>query len=953
MIPRTFPSVLEGNTRKMVVYILPSVVGLQAWKDYIPVKGISVTNTAVENTYANDGYQVVKTLGSTTGTQAWVDYIPVYEDATLTKPWSTDIGGYIPASGLSSLNLDFTLGRLDPRITFSRTSNATLTGSNGLVQYAPHNLLTYSEQVDNSAWTKTNATVTANVVVAPDGTTTADKFVESSDAVATTHTVSAATFDATTGLTYTFSFYAKAAERSVLVIYDGAWSGNEMASFNLSSGTANILASFGNNSAAITSVGNGWYRCVYTETTTSTLPTTRGFNRIRLSNGTTTSYVGNGTSGAYIWGAQLEIGSTATTYNPTTVKNLLGYTQEFDNAAWNKTNSFVQTNLLTYSQEFDNSAWSKSNSTISANSFASPDGTVTADKLVENTVNSDHRINGTISVTVGLTYTTSLYLKAGERTQVVLYSNLQGGTKKARIDLSNGTVVSSTMPSAPLVTSVGNGWYRVAYTQTADIASAISIYVVLVNDSGQEAYTGDGTSGIFIWGAQLVQGSTAGDYQVTTAAAAAVQYVGPFGYLGAEKLVEGTTNTAHRILNSSAVVVSTVDPSAYTVYAKAAERTSMRLTDNDLQGADFDLLTGVVSNISAGTVATATSIGNGWWRLFISRTSGTANGRIVVSLLNSGASTYTGNGTSGIYIFGAQLSDSASLDPYVYNPVAAPAAAAYYGPRFDYDPITKAPKGLLIEEQRTNLVLNSSILNTQIVTVTAAAHTLSFYGTGTIVLSGAYTGTLVGTGDYPTRTTLTFTPIAGALTLTVTGSVTMAQLEAGSFATSYIPTVASQVTRAADNVSMLGSNFSQWYNQNVGTLFGQFDCFGFTAGSTRIFGVSDGTTSNRIRAFINASTLLRSTVVTGGVEQAVLDSAINSVTSGTHKLSIAYAANDFAQSADAGAIASDTSGTVPAVNLFAIGQFEGLGGNYLNGHVQRIAYYNRRLSNSELQSITA
>jgi hypothetical protein len=275
--------------------------------------------------------------------------------------------------------------------------------------------------------------------------------------------------------------------------------------------------------------------------------------------------------------------------------------------------------------------------------------------------------------------------------------------------------------------------------------------------------------------------------------------------------------------------------------------------------------------------------------------------------------------------------------------------AAINAPRFDYDPVTLAPKGLLIEEQRMNLLLNTSILETQDVTVTAAAHTLSFYGTGTIVLSGAFVGTVTGTGAYPTRTTLTFTPTVGVLTVTVTGSVISAQLEAGAFATSYIPTVASQVTRAADIAVMTGTNFSSWYNATEGSIYAQADSVRPTnlSPATRVFQFDDGTAGNNIRSG-SAATLQ---VINATVVQANLTPLPAIPFNGTvFNFASAYKLNDFASSTG-GAVSTDTSGTVPSVNQFSLGG--GSGAGILNGHIQRIAYYNRRLANTELTAITS
>lgn len=111
-------------------------------------------------------------------------------------------------------------------------------------------------------------------------------------------------------------------------------------------------------------------------------------------------------------------------------------------------------------------------------------------------------------------------------------------------------------------------------------------------------------------------------------------------------------------------------------------------------------------------------------------------------------------------------------------------------------------RGILIESaQRTNVLLNSGTLSTQSVSVSATTYTLSFSGTGTVTLSNAFSGSLAGTGaGEQNRVSLAFTPSAGTLTVTVSGTVTNAQLEQGDFASSYIPTAGSQGARAAESL---------------------------------------------------------------------------------------------------------------------------------------------------------
>jgi hypothetical protein len=279
-------------------------------------------------------------------------------------------------------------------------------------------------------------------------------------------------------------------------------------------------------------------------------------------------------------------------------------------------------------------------------------------------------------------------------------------------------------------------------------------------------------------------------------------------------------------------------------------------------------------------------------------------------------------------------------------------SSAINDPRFDYDPVTLASKGLLIEEQRINLLLNSLIdgttLSTQSVTVAAVPHTISFYGTGTITLTGASAATVTGTGVYPNRQTLTFTPIVGLLVCTVTGSVQYAQLEAGSFATSFIPTAGAAVTRSADNAVMTGTNFSSWYNQAAGTLGVVLTLNpGLPSTGNRALTMSSAGGNDRV-VDINATTNWVSYNGTTNISSGVAAATSTSVV----KIVAAYATGNYALAVNGNAPGTASSAVVNTATRITIGSYPAAS-NYLNGHIRQITFYNTRLPNATLQTLTA
>jgi hypothetical protein len=368
---------------------------------------------------------------------------------------------------------------------FTRTTSATFVGSNGLIQNTPAsvNLLLQTQQFDSSGiWGRSGTvSVVANTTQAPDGTTTADTilFPANLDRIIQ---VASSLLSATT---YVFSVYVK--------------------------GTSGETVNVELGSAVLTVTLDGTWQRVSVTNTGST-----SYNVTLIRRSTTATSV-------FIWGAQLEANSTATTY---TRNNGGVYPARFDYDPVTLAPKGIlieeqRTNLLTYSEEFDNAGWSKVDVTVTANATTSPDGTVDADKLIPNTNTADHFIHQGQTINGNNAMTISVYVKAaGYTTGDLRLEALSSPFNSLRLafDLTAGTITPVAYLGAVVlgssITNVGNGWYRISISGTTGFNGT---HRSRINPNTATPFAGDGTSGLFIWGAQTEAGAFATSYIPTVA----------------------------------------------------------------------------------------------------------------------------------------------------------------------------------------------------------------------------------------------------------------------------------------------------------------------------------------------------------------------------------------------------------------------------------------------------
>jgi hypothetical protein len=537
------------------------------------------------------------------------------------------------------------------------------------------------------------------------------------------------------------------------------------------------------------------------------------------------------------------------------------------------------TNLLLRSEEIGASPWNTNaggSVTYTANAITSPVGSITADRV---TATADFAgPNQFASTTLGLPYTFSFYIKAvsagvKDQIRIEFFSG-----RLAQFNIStlafSGVNVGITATSAQ---AVGNGWVRVALTTLAPSTGSLAIAVYANTDAD-----------FYLWGAQLEQSSTVGEYIPTTSATnsaprfdhnpttgeslgllveeqrtnlllrseefdnaswskpqsdtiTANSIASPTGATTADSFVENTASGAvHTLFQDGTIVANSTN--SFSCFFKSAGRTQILIklsSTDELNGCTgtFDLSVGTAAAVNFGTGSGATAsiqaFPSGWYRCVINGSIGSAltTVRIRIRPLSGGNDIYTGNGATAYYIWGAQL-------------------------------------------------------------------------------------------------------------------------EAGAFPTSYIPTTTAAATRSADVASITGANFSSWYRQDEGTVFARYSFpQSPTAGGGRVFQFTNAAATNLIWLRAQGGVNRIYDVTDASVSQASFNQGAYAAGI-EYRAALAAKANDFGFAENGGASQSDSSGTMPSVDRAGIGMEPIGNGSQGNVHIRRLTYWPQRLSNSTLQTIT-
>ncbi len=347
----------------------------------------------------------------------------------------------------------------------------------------------------DTSWTKNNVTTTSGQS-GYDGSN--DAWLLSKGAAAFTNLIQSVT---TSGVN-TFSVYAKSGTLTQLTLRDSAT--NIYARFNLSDGSL-ITTSGSPIATSIEDVGSGWYRCSITMSMSSaSLQIYPDWNQTTAGN-------------IYIQDAQLEQGLVARDYIETTTAAVEGgITDNVPRLDYTDSSCPAlllepqRTNAMANSEYFG--GYNISQMTLEHNYAISPEGIQNATRLIENTASGTAHSISIATPSTQTEYAWSVYAKPNGRDYMYLY--VGGGVGQGSIfDIANGTIGSNVggAPNDVQIEDAGNGWFRCTIYVNG-IAASPTPSIGLANSSSSFTYTGDGTSGVYLYGAQFEAGSYATSY---------------------------------------------------------------------------------------------------------------------------------------------------------------------------------------------------------------------------------------------------------------------------------------------------------------------------------------------------------------------------------------------------------------------------------------------------------
>lgn len=545
------------------------------------------------------------------------------------------------------------------------------------------------------------------------------------------------------------------------------------------------------------------------------------------------------------------------------------------------------TNLLLQSNQFD-TTWTNTNSSETAAAGIAPDGTNTAWELKDTVDGSavTHALTQSSTIVSGVTYTYSVFMKAGTLGFGAIAFPSAGFTTAvlANFNLNTGASSVNTGTATASAVLVGNGWYRCSVTATATASVSTGLGFRVVNGISAGTYQGDGTGTILIWGAQLEQSSTVGEYIPTTS----------------------TINSAPRF------------------------------DHNPTTGESLGLL---VEESRTNLLLQSENFSTTWTQSNVTVTANTVTAP---------------DGTTTADTFGPVVGDGLTTTRFLRQNPALTTQQAYTLSVFvKVGTATTNGIALYVSDQTATNIFRG---NFNLFTLgTTAGSTGWATPTSTIIPypNGWYRCILSGvtsTAHTALRAQIYLNGFVNTADTYGTIHIWGAQLEAGAFPTSYIPTTTATVTRSADVASITGTNFSSWYRQDEGTVFADVSVLS-TSKANQTLSFNDGTSNNRVelRPVGSASPLqMRTDCVVSGVAKYA-NQAFS--LAGERRIgALAMKANDFRLQSGSSGI-SPISDALPTVDCLYL-NYATFAAGEINGTIRRLVYWPQRLANNVLQTIT-